>query len=217
VTARRGEQRDRANAVAVNPSDPAGLIRDSRQNLTSLLGLVDLKGYLAPTSDIVALIVYEHQTQVANLISRVNWQARIAAAANPGDDLTRGPVASDIDRLVDYMLFEGEAPIVEPIEGVSAFSQTFAARGPRDSRGRSLRDFDLKTRIFRFPLSYMIYSDAFDALPAPARARVYRRLYDRLSREQPTASGGLSSADRAAIVAIVGETKRELPAYWQVR
>jgi hypothetical protein len=63
----------------------------------------------------------------------------------------------------------------------------------------------------------MIYSDAFDALPAPARARVYRRLYDRLSREQPTASGGLSSADRAAIVAIVGETKRELPAYWQVR
>ncbi len=79
------------------------------------------------------------------------------------------------DDLVDYLLFVYEAPIPDKIRGSSGFAETFAALGPSDSKGRSLRQFDLDQRLMRYPCSYMIYSDAFDALPDSAKNLVYRR------------------------------------------
>jgi hypothetical protein len=102
------------------------------------------------------------------------------------------------------MLFKDEAPLREPIEGVSSFTRTFPERGPRDSHGRGLRDFDLHTRLFRYPLSYLIYSRQFDALPEPVRTRVYRRLYDELV-----------ALHRQDVIQIVRETKSGLPALWR--
>ena len=212
VTARRGEQPDRANAVASSPADPEDLVRDARQNVTSLAGLVDLAAYPAATSDIVALMTFEHQTQMANLITRVGWDARIA-----GRDASRpSTLDADLDDLVAYMLFAGEAPLTAPIQGVSSFARTFPERGPRDRRGRSLRDFDLRTRLFRYPLSYLIYSRAFDALPGAVRERIYRRLFDILSGADHDARfASLSSATRRAILEIVRDTKPGLPAWWR--
>ena len=121
----------------------------------------------------------------------------------------------DVDDLVGYMLFIDEAPLLGPVKGVSAFTLTFPQRGPRDEQGRSLRDFDLQTRLFRHPMSYMVYSDLFDGLPAPVRERVYRRLYDVLAgKEVNPKYAALSSADRRAIVEILLDTKPNLPAYW---
>ncbi len=81
--------------------------------------------------------------------------------------------------------------------------------------GRSLRDFDLHKRLFRYPLSYMIYSAAFDAMPEQARSRVYQRLYEVLSgKDQSAPFAHLSPTDRAAILAIVRDTKTGLPKYW---
>src|SRR5262249_42062164 len=132
-----------------------------RQNLTSLLKEFNPTGYLTGVSDIVALMTFEHQTQMTNLITRLGWDAWIAQhKAGQAEDLS-----SDIEALVDYMFFADEAPLPEPVLGVSTFATTFAQRGPRDRQGRSFRDFDLQKRIFRYPLSYMIYSVAFDALP----------------------------------------------------
>jgi hypothetical protein len=105
------------------------------------------------------------------------------------------------------MLFTDEEPLKAPVKGVSTFTETFARRGPRDAQGRSLRDFDLKTRLFRYPLSYMIFSAAFDGMPDKVRDRVYRRLYERLSADP--------SATAKAILEIVRATKPELPDYWR--
>ena len=178
VTSKRGEQPDRANATALDPADPDDLVRESRQNLTTLTTLFDASAYLSPSSDIVALMTFEHQTQAINLMTRVGWEARMAAA---GADLAAS-LDTDIDELVDYMLFKGEPPLREPLEGTTTFARTFAARGPRDPGGRSLRDFDLRRRLFRYRLSYTIYSAQFDALPAGVKARIFRRLFDRLPR-----------------------------------
>jgi hypothetical protein len=118
------------------------------------------------------------------------------------------------------MLFGDEAPLRQPVAGVSGFSKTFQQRGPRDKQGRSLRDFDLQTRLFRYPLSYMIYSPAFDGLPGLVRDRIYRRLYEILTGQDSSASVGglslknLSAEDRRAVLEIVRETKPNLPAYW---
>ena len=167
VNALRGEQPDRANSVAPDPEEPQRL-----EPLPALFKTFNSAAYLSPVSDIVALMTFEHQTQMTNLITRLAWQSRI----DPSH------LDASIKTMVDYMTFAGEAPLKEPIEGVSTFTGSFPKRGPRDRQGRSLRDFDLHTRLFRYPLSYMIYSSSFDALPEPVRARIYEQTYARCSR-----------------------------------
>jgi hypothetical protein len=121
----------------------------------------------------------------------------------------------DIDDLVGYMLFVDEAPLLEPVKGVSSFTLTFPQRGPRDTQGRSLRDFELQKRVFRYPLSYMVYSDLFDSLPAPISERVYRRLYGVLTGKDTNPTYvALSDADRRAAFEILLGTKPNLPDYW---
>ena len=169
VTAAHGEQRDRANGLAPDPEEPQHIRNEGKQNLTSLVREFNTSGYLMPSSDIVALMTFEHQTQMTNFFTRLAWEARMGESAQKDLD-------ADIEATVAYMLFTDEAPLREPIEGVSTFTKTFPERGPRDSRGRGLRDFDLRTRLFRYPLSYMIYSAQFQALPAAVRDRIYAKL-----------------------------------------
>jgi hypothetical protein len=210
VTAKRGQEADRANAVALDPSAPGALAAESQQNLTSLTGRFNVSGYPAATSDIVALMTFEHQTQMVNLMTRVAWQARIAQHSSERDLLENATLRADIDGLVAYMLFSGEAPLKQPVEGVSSFTQTFPRIGPRDRRGRSLRDFDLETRLFKYPLSYLIYSAAFDALPETVRRAVYLRLHRVLtSAEGDGVFAHLGGADRRAIMEILEDTKPE--------
>lgn len=216
VTASAGEPPSRANALAVNPGDRAALVRDARLNLTALFGLIDPAQYLAPTSDIVALLTLEHQTQGQNLITRVAWQARVAEAARPGRALTWPALDRDLTDLADYLTFAGEAPLLAPVRGVSAFSTTFAARGGRDGQGRSLREFDLRTRLFRYPLSYLVQTESFTALPPVARTEVLRRIHARLTSEPASASaGGASRAERRAAVAIAAAVLPDLPPFWR--
>jgi hypothetical protein len=220
VNAAHGEQQDRANAVATDPAEPEalhglGLQGLASQNLTSLIGFgfFNLAGYLTPVSDIVALATFEHQTQMVNFMTRLNWEARIAEHDQTQDS---SGVNSDIESLVTYMLFAEEAPLTGPLQGVSTFTSTFPKRGPRDSKGRSLRDFDLNRRLFRYPLSYMIYSAAFDGLPETVRDRVYRRLYAVLTLQDRTPKfARLSVEDRQSILEILRDTKPALPSYWR--
>jgi hypothetical protein len=117
------------------------------------------------------LLVFDHQTRMMNLLTRYGWLARIAAH----EQRATSSLQESAETLVDYMLFVDEAPL-DRVRGTSGFGERFAARGPRDRRGRSLRDLDLRTRLLRYPCSYMIYSAAFDALPPEARDLVYRRV-----------------------------------------
>src|SRR6202035_6106356 len=138
-------------------------------------------GYLSAVSDIVALMTFEHQTQMTNCFTRVEWEARVIQHEAKPDDPARRQLDADIEALVTYMLFADEVPLKEPIEGISTFTKTFPERGPRDSKGRSLRDLDLQKRLFRYPLSYLVYSPQFDAFPDKIRERIYQRLFDILS------------------------------------
>ncbi len=79
-----------------------------------------------------------------------------------------------------------------------------------------MRDFDLQTRLFKYPLSYMVYSAQFDALPDTVRERVYQRLYDVLTgKDQRQVFARLTREDRRSIVEILRDTKPGLPPYWR--
>jgi hypothetical protein len=213
VTGTHGSEEHLGNAVAPDPDHPLDLEQANTQNLTSLEGKIDVSRYLTGTSDIVALMTLEHQLGVTNRLGALGVQYRQAERSGAADP--RKSLDADVRDLVDYMLFVGEAPLREPVKGVSTFTRTFAQRGPHDARGRSLREFDLRTRLFRYRLSFMIYSDLFDALPKPVRQSVYQRLYDVLTGQDAGQKyASISAADRTAILDIVRETKHDLPAYW---
>jgi hypothetical protein len=217
VTGTHGGMHHKGNAVARDQAHPDLLETQGTQNLTSLAKKFDPAGYMSGVSDIVALMTLEHQTRMTNLMTRVSWDERIAEQEGKADDAaSRSHIDSEIENLVTYMLFAEEAKLYDPVQGVSTFTKTFPQRGPRDKQGRSLRDFDLEKRLFRYPLSYMIYSAAFDAMPDAVRERVYRRLYDVLTgKDQSKKFVKLSDDDRGNILAILRDTKPGLPAYWR--
>jgi hypothetical protein len=217
VTGMHGGMSHRGNAVAIDSGHPNVLETRGTQNVTSLAKKFDAAGYLSQMSDIVALMTLEHQTRMTNLMIRAGWDARIAQQeGKTGDAATKTRLDSDIQEIVDYMLFVNEARLYDQIEGTSTFTKTFPERGPRDKQGRSLRDFDLETRMFRYPLSYMIYSDVFDALPDTIRDPVYQRLFDVLTgKDRSQKFARLSDQDRANILAILRDTKTGLPGYWR--
>jgi len=213
VTGTHGSLRHMGNATAPDPERPLDLEQAHTQNQTTLDGRIDVSKYLTGTSDIVALMTLEHQVGATNRIGAIGVQYGVAqrsGAIDPDRDLE-----SSVRDLADYLLFVDAAPLGAPVAGVSTFTRTFSARGPRDSRGRSLREFDLQTKLFRYPVSYMIYSELFDALPRPIRNRVYKRLYDVLSgADQSERYARLSADDRRAALQIVAATKPGLPPFW---
>jgi len=199
------------NPELADPLSPGRAVKEGTQNVTSLAGFFDTARYLAPTSDIVALMTLEHQTRMTNLMTRIGWDARIALR----EGTARDRVNSEIEEMLGYMLFVDEEPLKQPVAGVSTFTKTFTKRGPRDPKGRSLRDFDLQKRLFRYPLSYMVYSAEFDGMPDIVRERVYQRLYDVLTgKDNSQTYAGISAADRQAVLEILRETKPKLPPYW---
>jgi hypothetical protein len=226
VTGTHGNQTHLGNVIYDRDGPAEWDIADG-SNVTDLRRHLNTESYLSPHSDIVALMVLEHQTRMQNLITRVGYETRIAVASQiaidkelkrPGGELNDGTkhrIHAAADELAAYMLFAGEAPIESKIAGTSGFAAEFEKEGPRDHKGRSLRQFELTRRMFQYPCSYMIYSEAFDNLPDPARDRVYRRLWEVLTgKDSSPAFAHLSTADRQAIFEILSDTKRGLPDYW---
>jgi hypothetical protein len=199
VSGKQGPLRHLANAI-VNGVHTGGAARPAERR-EPLPEKFSMSGYPTPYSDVVALSVFEHQMHMMNLITRIGREARV--------DAVREESAKE---LVDYMLFVEEAPFTAPLEGNSGFAEKFASMGPLDRKGRSLRQLDLNTRLMRYPCSYMIYSEAFRALPAMAKTAIYGRLWHVLSgSDADPRYRRLSAQDRQAIVEILNDTVQDLP------
>lgn len=212
VTGAAGPSRHLGNALFTDPDRAE--VPAHGEILESLKPKFDTRFALSPYSDVVALLVFNHQMHMMNLLTRVNWETRYAQYEKTGDLPQRMKVAAA--EFVDYLLFVDEAPLTGKIRGSSGYAQKFAAQGPRDSHGRSLRDFDLDRRLMRYPCSYMIYSEAFDNLPQEARDAIYQRLWTVLSgKERGPKYARLSLPDRHAVVEILRDTKPGLPGYFR--
>lgn len=228
VTGTHGKEQHLGNQLFTERDQLEKLDLNLGANVTSLEKKVNLVGYPSPHSDIVALMVLEHQTQMHNLLTRLQYETKLAlhhnAAMNealqrPKDELsdsTKRRINNAVDEVLKYLLFVEEAKLTAPIAGTSNFTSEFSAQGLKDKQGRSLRDFDLQSRMFRYPCSYLIYSEAFDALPKPALNLLYRKLWLVLTGQaQEKAYAGIALADRKAVLEILRSTKKNLPAFFQ--
>ena len=228
VSGTHGKQAHLGNLIVRDERAPEQIDNTPNLNATDLSRWFRTADYLTPHSDIVALMVLEHQAEMHNRITRANFLTRIAlhdeaelnkALGRPADqrsDLTGRRIKSACEPLVKYLLFSGEAKLDAEVRGTSDFAKEFVRQGPRDSKGRSLRDLDLKTRLFKYPCSYLIYSEAFDALPEAARSYVLNRLWNVLNgAASGTQFDHLSEDDCRAIREILLATKKNLPDDWR--
>jgi hypothetical protein len=214
VTGDSGRIRHLGNGLVPRGLERGASLTPAASSLASLAGRVAPGTTLTPYSDIAALLVFDHQMHVMNLLTRTGWEARALIADGRPDRHVR--LAQLAEALADDLLFVGEAPLAAPVRSTSGFADRFGARGPHDRQGRSLRQLDLTRRLMRYPCSYMIHTEAFDALPAELKEAVYLRLFAILSG-LPGSDGDeryahLSAADRRAILEILHDTKTDLPA-----
>lgn len=219
VTGTHGDQKHLGNLIVRDKREPEQVDNAAGQNVTDLARHFDTSGYLTPHSDIVALMVLEHQADAHNFITQANFATRQALhyektlnreLGKPADehwDSTKSRIKSACEPLVEYLLLCDEAPLTHKIEGTSTFAAEFQKQGPRDSQGRSLRELDLTRRMFKYPCSYLVYSPSFSALPKEAKEYVFRRMREVLAGEdQGDKYKHLSADDRQAIRGILDET-----------
>jgi hypothetical protein len=215
VTGTHGAQRHLGNTIVRARADDIDDMKkfiprldlNAGANLTDLSKRFDTKEYLSPYSDIVALMVLGHQTHVHNMITSGVYEIRDAIRQGMSEKMPQ--VIKDAgEPIVKAMLFCDEAKLTDPITGVSGFAAEFSSRGPRDSKGRSLREFDLKHRLLKYPLSYLVYSESFEAMPAELKDYVNRRFREILTGQDTSADfAHLSADDRQAILEILHDTK----------
>jgi hypothetical protein len=200
--------------VSVMPEDKGKLKVPDTRALASVQGLFDLKEFPTTQSDVTALLVLAHQVAMTNHLTRLGWEARVAAATPSAD--ARARVTEAARDFVDYLLFIDEEPLRAPVRGTSGFAEKFSSQGPKDSKGRTLHALDLQTRLLKYPCSYLIYTEAFDALLPAAKEAVYARMWRILSgAETDRRYARLKPADRTAIIDILRDTKSDLPAYFR--
>jgi len=184
------------------------------QNVIDLSERFKLKPYLTRHSDMVALMVMEHQAGVHNRLAQAALEGRIALHRK--DAGTEHTIRQLSNEIVDYMLFQDEAKLTDQVQGTSMFSLEFPMRGPFDKKGRSLREFDLKSRLFKYPCSYLIYSEAFQKLPAEIKEHSLKQIYAVLTgKERQKDFAHLSADDRTAIREILADTLPEKPGFWK--
>jgi hypothetical protein len=218
VTGKHGSMRHMGNSIC--SEDENSFDRESGANQVDLADRFKTSAYLTPHSDIVALMVLEHQTQMHNAISAANYETRMAIHQSyqmnelldrPQGFLSESAerrIEASVDRVLRYLLMCDEFKLTDEVQGTSNFASDFSQKGKRDSKGRSLREFDLKTRIFKYPCSYLIYSDAFDALPDEVRLKIIVKLTSILEGHDPSPQyAHLTKGMREEILEILRETK----------
>lgn len=229
VTGTHGAQKHLGNLVIRGRDVEEPVDNSEGQNVTDLKFRINPDRYLSAHSDIVALMVLEHQALVHNRLTKACFETRQALAYDemmrkmmdrPEGTLLESTVRriqSVSERLVEALLFVNEAKLTEPLKGTSGYAEQFATQGPKDDQGRSLRDLDMSTRMLKYPCSYLIYSEAFEQLPTASKDCVLQKLWDVLSGTDLSEKySHLSQDDRRAIREILLQTKSDLPDYWKI-
>jgi hypothetical protein len=167
--------------------------------------------YPSKGSEVLPLLLHDHQTHMHNYITRLGMegQERIASYGH------LRYLQVQIVAFLRYLLFVEEAPLASPINASENFIEAFQRNAKRDSKGRSLKDLDLKTRLFRFPCSFLLDSEAFRKMPAMVREAILAKLHQVLLGENPDRTfESLSLPDRQAILEILKATAPDLTAGW---
>jgi hypothetical protein len=224
VTGQSGKQGHLGNIILTDSSQLTQVESLRHGNIDTLenAGFFDTSHYHRATSDIVALLVLEHQVTVQNLITYVKFKApmvlertghaedRGAASWAALPEKAQKSLQRMLDRLVDGLLFVDAAPFEDRISGNADYAAWFQNQGPRDAEGHSLREFELNTRLFKYPLSYLVLSPDFDTLPPYAKDYLYQQIAARLQNDDTLVA---TKEERQTALAILASIKDDFAPY----
>ena len=199
---------------------PAADELKTNSNVTDLSSRFDTSKYPSPFSDTVSLLVLDHTVRMQNFITQAEYETTIAQSERKDPkiklvDNSNWRIKNSGEALLAYMLFRDEAALHGQIKGTSGFTSEFSKLGPKDKQGCSLYDFDLNTRVFRYPCSYMIYSKSFDTLPSEMKDYLWMRLDQILSgKDETRLYAKMLPEDRTAVLSILLDTKPEFRTWW---
>jgi hypothetical protein len=200
VTGYTGTENHRGNAFGVSDGKTSRVVPTSARP-AQLSEFFDTSRYPAATSDAANLLILEHQIALYTTLIRAHQNARLAPR------LSRPSLETEV---VDRLLFRRAARLPEGIVKNGAFMRAFTADARRSAAGDSLKDLMLDGQLFRNRCSYLIYSEAFAALPAGLKTGIYRALYDALQNDDPASRYAyLEKAERRRIYDILMETHPE--------
>ncbi|HAT20229.1 MAG: hypothetical protein VCA40_12680 [Roseibacillus sp.] len=225
VTGSHGKFRHMGNTIATQ-HDREGMDFDyeAGANWETMEGKIDTSKYLRPKSDIVSLMVLEHQCNTQNILTKASMEYRrlvyLQKAIDPEVDVTRPEGMSarsardSAQEIVKTFLFCDEFDLKDGLEGDPAFVETFEAAGVKNSEGQSLRQLRCYGRLFKNRCSYLIYSKAFESLPPVVRTQTLEELWRALQSEDEEFSH-IGGSERKRIISIVSETVKNLPECWK--
>lgn len=230
VTGKHGASRHMGNTTATVRGSSVDLDREKGANLTNLSGHFNTSRYLRPDSDIVALMTLEHQVAMHSRLTEAAYDLRSAITRQkalrrelnqPETDefvgSTKIVAESHAQKVLQCLLFCGEAEMPDGgIDGSRDFQDAFRANRRASPEGKSLKDFQLLTRLFKYRCSYLIYSAQWDALPERFRHLLYDRLLAILTATSPVRGfEHLGPGERTDILQILRTTKQDLPDSWK--
>jgi hypothetical protein len=174
---------------------------------------VTSENYIAKGSDALPLLVHDHQTHMHNYFTRVGFEARQNMVMYGHIRYLR----NQVNALLRYLLFTEEVLLPSPLASRNEeFIAAFQKHARKDHKGRSLRDFDLQTRLFKYPCSFLIESDGFQKMPEVVRAQILKKLWEILTgQNQEPAFAGVSAESRRATLEILRDVLPDLPTYWK--
>ncbi|MGE0142640.1 MAG: hypothetical protein AB7I19_08355 [Planctomycetota bacterium] len=216
VTGTHGDAMHRGNATHEEDAESAPP-RPEAQNLVDLREHIDVARYLSPHSDLVALLVLEHQSQAHNALAWAAGRARLLRHRSPEglSESGRSQLKELADDLLAVLLLRDVPPLPAPVRGTSDFAAAYLAAGPRDAAGNSLRELELDTRLFRWPVSPTITSPSFRHLPTELREIVLLRMLRILTgRNGRRAYAHVAEEDRQPLLTMLVELVPDLPADW---
>lgn len=208
------------------PDGRATFDRDEGANVTELDKFFDTSDYLLGTSDIVALMVMEHQIAVHNRFIEGDYTVRSAlyrsrqlnrelGVDDPDalSDSCRRIISHQADNIIEALLFRDEAPLPEGgIDSKGPFMAAFQDAAIPGRQGRSLRDFQLLDRLFKYRCSYMIHSSSFRNLPVELKQVLLARLDGILTGSGESKLGDhLAASEREKIREILIDTLEGYP------
>lgn len=230
VTAMRAGPRHRGNLIVTTGREPNPNELAASANLKSLKSLVDTSPYLEPTSDVTALLVFEHQISVQNALTRANQEClrmityqtnlqrelKEPVTSEPAYESVQHVFSSATQLVLDALLYKDEAALPESgVEGASDFAKLFSRKTRGLENPPSLKELDLKGRLFKYRCSYLIQSSTFAALQPTLRRRVLQRLYRVLTDSSPDPRYAyLEPGERDTIRQIITATVHDLPPTW---
>jgi hypothetical protein len=224
VTGQHGRAQHRGNIIATEADNQIIFPTAEGANVTDLSPYFGTDRYLAPTSDIVSFLVFEHQIAVQNAITKASIEARRMlhyqaglqeafkepVTEEPAYDSVKSVFASVTREVVDALLSKDEATLPFGIKGIPEFGRDYAGESVKSRDGKSLRELTVRRQLYRYRCSPLIYTPMFQAMPAPLKRQIYETLKAALDSDtEDERYDYIGEDERTAIRTILAETLPE--------